>query len=78
MRNDIKLVMAKVFRMKIEEIPDSAAAGTLAPWTSLKHVELILHIEKKFGVRFDDELVGTLLTLEVIENALKTALNGTK
>ncbi|MGE4158383.1 MAG: acyl carrier protein [Planctomycetota bacterium] len=73
MRSDIKAVMAKVFRMKVEEIPDAAAAGTLAPWTSLKHVELILHIERKFGVRFEDEMVGTLLNLDIIEKAVAAA-----
>ena len=58
MENKIKKLMAKVFEIEISKISPKTTPRTIANWDSLRHLMLIVDLEKEFQVNFtDDELV---------------------
>lgn len=70
MREDIKQVMAQVFRIPANEIGDDAKINHLRNWDSLGHITLILALEDLFRVRISAENIIELLSLEAIEQFL--------
>lgn len=70
MRERLKEVMADVFGRVPEEIPDDAEPDTLAGWDSLKQVELMLALEREFGVHIPTEAMLELVTLQMIDDYL--------
>ena len=67
MREDIKEVMAGVFRISASEIGDDAKINQLTNWDSLGHITLMLALEERFKLRIDSESILQLLSLEAIE-----------
>ena len=58
MEKKIKKVMAKVFEIEISKISLKTTPRTIANWDSLRHLMLIVDLEKEFQLNFtDDELV---------------------
>ena len=58
MEKKIKKLMAKVFEIEISKISPKTTPITIANWDSLRHLMLIVDLEKEFQVNFtDDELV---------------------
>jgi acyl carrier protein len=70
MKNGIKEVMAKIFKVELSTLPDDLSPETVKEWTSLKHMELVLSLEKKFDVRFADDQIAELLSLSLVEEAI--------
>ncbi|MBI5523056.1 MAG: acyl carrier protein [Desulfarculus sp.] len=70
MRDDIKQVMAQVFRLPADQIPDTAKINNLLNWDSLGHIQLMLALEDRFGLRISAENILKLQTLEAIEQFL--------
>ncbi len=52
------------------EITAQSAAGDLAEWDSVGHLELILHLEEVFRTRFPAREIPTLTTAARIQEAL--------
>jgi acyl carrier protein len=71
MEEKLKLIMANVFGVKVEAIGEDASAHTVPGWDSLKHLDLVLALEKEFGIRFDDEEIPTLINFQIIISTLK-------
>lgn len=71
MSERIKGVMAQVFGISANDIPDDAAVGKVAEWDSLRHLELMLAIEMEFHVRISTNTMLELLSLDAIENYLR-------
>ena len=58
MEKKIKKLMGKVFEIEISKISPKTTPRTIANWDSLRHLMLIVDLEKEFQVNFtDDELV---------------------
>ena len=70
-KQKILSVMADVFGLDIGDIPDDAAPGVVEVWDSLKHMTLVLALEDEFNIRFPDEMVEQLITMELIELSVK-------
>jgi len=51
-------------------IDERTNAADLTAWDSLGHVRLILELEGQFGVRFADEVVVELVSVDAILKAL--------
>ena len=74
---DIRQTFLEVFREVFEDdtltIEDRQSAKEFADWDSLRHISLIIAIERRFGIRFataeisrlaePDQNIGTFLAL---------------
>jgi acyl carrier protein len=56
-------VAARVFDCSVDEAATLTRASE-PTWDSLRHVELLFTIEDEFDVRFDQEELGTLSSIE--------------
>ncbi len=68
----IKKLMGEVFGLASGEIPDDAAMEELEGWDSLNHMQLMLAIETEFGVRISTSMMLELLSLDAIQDFLKS------
>lgn len=73
-KQKIRAVMANVFEMDVEDIPDDAAPGVVEKWDSLKHMNLVIALEEEFQIRFSDDEIMDLLDLPTIISVLKERL----
>ena len=65
----IKAIMAKVFKMDINEINEETSADTIDQWTSLEHVDFLVKLQQEFEIEFtDSQIVEMLSYLTVVEN----------
>lgn len=72
MREHIKQVMASVFDMPADQIPEDADTESLEEWDSLGHMNLMLALEAEFDVELSTEVMLELLSLAEIEAFLQT------
>lgn len=54
MDDEIRQVMASVFRVPVEMISSSTTPDTLPEWSSLRHVQLVSELEKYFQVAISE------------------------
>ncbi len=67
MQERIKAVMAQIFNVDPALIVAESSPESIERWDSLRHMQLVLAIEDEFGVRFADEDIPELLSLQAIE-----------
>jgi acyl carrier protein len=60
-------VLASVLGMESSQIPLNASPDTLDNWDSIKHMNLIIALEEEFSIRFPDELIERLVSLDLIQ-----------
>ncbi len=61
MENKIKKIMAEIFEINIDNISNGLSPTDIDNWDSLRHLMLIVEIEKKFEIKFtDDELISLI------------------
>jgi acyl carrier protein len=59
MKNQVLKIMADVFKIDVNEIPNEIKPGMIEQWDSLRHLLLIVKLEEEFKIRFtDNELIG--------------------
>lgn len=56
------------------ELDPALSMGDLEAWDSFAHINLMLGIEATFGVEFDSEEIGSLLSVGQILEALRRRL----
>lgn len=69
---DLKKLIAAVLRVEEEQITDDTCTKTLKAWNSTKHVELVMAVEKQFGIRFTTPEIISLQSVRQIEAILST------
>lgn len=72
MRDRIRQAMADAWGIPPETIPYDAAVDDFPRWDSLGHLELMLALEARFGVHIAASDMLGLLSLEAIENYLRS------
>jgi acyl carrier protein len=75
MKNKIKIIMASVFEIPVEDINDDSSTNSIENWDSLRHMNLITVLEEEFGIRFNDEQIIEMLNFEQVINNTNKALN---
>tara|TARA_B100001175_G_scaffold242138_1_gene208530 strand:+ start:27002 stop:27232 length:231 start_codon:yes stop_codon:yes gene_type:complete len=61
MENKIKKIMSEIFEINIDNISNGLSPADIDNWDSLRHLMLIVEIEKKFEIKFtDDELISLI------------------
>ena len=66
MEQKIKEIMADVLEVSIDEITEDASAHSIATWDSLRHLNLILALEKAYGIRFEDAEIPAMINYKMI------------
>lgn len=71
MRDDIIAVFAQVFGRAPEQFGEDTTPANVEGWDSVRHVELVVALEERFGCMFDPEEVPELTSLTRIEDILR-------
>ncbi|WP_291417179.1 acyl carrier protein [Actinophytocola sp.] len=56
----MRAVIAAVFGIAPGELPERASPETVAGWSSLRQVRIMLALEQEFGVEIDPNLIPAL------------------
>jgi len=59
-------IFSKILGVELTEINLQTSMDTIQKWDSLKHMSLVIEIEKEFSVDFEDEEVELLTSMETI------------
>jgi len=71
----IKMIMARVFKIDLDEINEESSSDNVARWTSLGHVDFVLELQKEFDVEFTDtQIVEELLSFKTVVQTVEKAL----
>lgn len=71
----IKAIMAKIFKIDVNDINENTSADTIDQWTSLEHVDFILNLQKEFDIEFtDSQIVEELLSYKTVVQTIRAAI----
>jgi acyl carrier protein len=62
----VREVIASVFSLAPGELPARLEPDTVPGWSSLRQVQLMLALEKEFGVEVDPTVIPDLVTEQAI------------
>jgi acyl carrier protein len=68
-------MMASALSVPPDTIKDDFSSDTCENWDSVRHLTLVLAIEDKFGVTFEEDEIWSLLSLAALTKALETRLS---
>ncbi len=71
MNNRLPPILSRVFKTPLERINAESGPHNLPAWDSAGHLNLMLELEKEFGVKFDDDEVIELVSMDAIGEALR-------
>ena len=63
-------VMSAVFGVEAAKISSADSPDTVAEWSSLGHLQLMLALEQEFDIQFEPDELASLRTVGMIENRL--------
>ncbi|MFZ0961352.1 MAG: acyl carrier protein [Terriglobia bacterium] len=66
----VSTAIADVFGIAPDEVNLQSSHETIPDWDSVGHFKLILHLEEVFGIRFPSDKIGSLTTVNKIQEAL--------
>ncbi len=64
---EIKKIFAKILKTSISKVDDKLSMHTNEKWDSLSHLKLIIAIEGKLKISFDDQIVAQLISYKLIK-----------
>ena len=67
----VRKVIAETFHLSPEEAQGEMRMGSPSSWDSLGHMELVLEIEKEFGLTFPNFAIADLVTVPAIVRAIE-------
>ena len=70
----LREVFAEILNEPTFELEVSLKMGEVEAWDSFEHINLMLGIEAEFGVEFDSDEIGMLLSVGQILEALQRRL----
>jgi acyl carrier protein len=68
---DLRQVLADVLDLEASVIIETASIDTIEQWDSLKHLNLVLALEERFGITLTDEQTVQILSYPLIKIALE-------
>jgi acyl carrier protein len=69
--DELRSIFVRVLREPESKIVDTVSPKTLMSWNSLRHVELIMEIERSFGVIFSVAEIVALSSFAKIRETLQ-------
>ena len=70
MDEKLRVVMAETLGVEAASIGDSTEMGTFAGWDSVRHVELIVAIEKAFAISLGPDEIMEMVSFAKIRELL--------
>lgn len=64
-------IVSQVMNIPVEQLDEESSPDTVENWDSLRHMNLILALEEKFGISFFDEEIIVMLNVQIIVETLK-------
>lgn len=74
MEKKIYQVCARVFRVSPNALSPNSSPDNVEGWDSARHIDLVMALEDEFGIELDEDKVLELLSMELIVEAVKTAV----
>ena len=71
LRDRVRDILATTFLVEASELPDDASQKTVARWTSLYHMMLLVVLEEQFEVSFSMTEMTSMTSLPEIVAVLK-------
>lgn len=71
MKEKVKKIMADVFMVPVESIPDDASPDSVAAWDSVNHMNLVVALEEAFDVQFDEVQIIEMLNIDLVVMSLQ-------
>lgn len=71
MKDAVKKIMADVFMVPVESIPDDASPDSVAAWDSVNHMNLVVALEEAFDVQFDEVQIIEMLNIDLVVMSLQ-------
>lgn len=66
----VRRVITETFRLSPADSQGELGMGNPLSWDSLGHMELVMQLEKEFGVRFPNFLIADLVSVPAIVHAI--------
>lgn len=63
MNADLRQLLAEVFETTPDKIRETDSQATLPMWDSLRHLQLVMALEQRFGIQIDTEQIAQLKTV---------------
>ncbi len=63
MNADLRQLLAEVFETTPDKIRETDSQATLPTWDSLRHLQLVMALEQRFGIQIDTEQIAQLKTV---------------
>ena len=74
----IKNIVAHVLKIDADSLNlDSGVTRTQA-WDSLKHIEIVVEVEKQFGIRFESDIITRIETVRELIECIESGSGYTK
>ena len=67
----VRGVIATVFSLSPENLPARLEPDTVTGWSSLRQVQLMMALEKEFGVEVDPNVIPDLVTEQAIVDYIR-------
>jgi acyl carrier protein len=68
---DLRQLMADVFGVEIGQITEDASIDTIEAWDSVRHLNLVLALEERFGISFTEQETVEILNYELVRVILR-------
>jgi len=71
-RSSFADIVADVLEVDAATVTDSAGPDTLATWTSLRHLQLVVTLEEVYGLSFSYQEIRNLKSVGAVRDVLRT------
>ena len=73
MINDVIEVISKITKLSTDELKNNLDKDNL--WESFSHIEIIMELESKYNLRFSEDEIADMHSINSIVNVLESKLN---
>lgn len=70
-KDKVKNIMADVFMIPVESIPDDASPDSVGAWDSVNHMNLVVALEEAFDVQFSEIQIIEMLNIDLVVLSLQ-------
>jgi acyl carrier protein len=72
-RDRVIQVISSVMNVPASQLTESSSPESVSQWESMKHINLVLAIEEEFDVRFDDQQISELQSVQSIISVVESS-----